>query len=180
MKVFRFIIVIAIVAVVAAVVAVRGRRGQKPVPQPPRDAAELTQNLIEERMADPAYTNGLTQLATQQNELAGLRYNAMRELAAWREGFVASNETARAIGEKIKALAAEGAEASAEAIAKLTAEIDALVAADPQGKSLRGKLDAIEAAIRKNQAIAKEFISARVREQAHAHAAEEKNIKANQ
>ena len=61
-------------------------------------------------------------------------------------------------------------------IAKLTAEIDALVSADPQGKSLRGKLDAIEASIRKNQAIAKEFISAKVREQAHAHSAEEKAL----
>lgn len=174
--IFLAVAAVAVVAVLAVVFS-RSRQPAQP-PAAPQSAAELTQNLIEERMADPAYTNGLAKLAARQQELASLRYSVASELAAWREGFLASNETARAVSEKIKALAAEGEAAAGEAIAALQKELDGLFSADPQGKSLLGKLGAVEEAIKRNQEIAHDFIGARVREQAKAHAAEERAINA--
>ena len=123
-------------------------------------------------MADPVYSNGLEKLASRQMELGRLRNEALREFEAWRAGFLSSNEEARAVFDQIQALVKDGVAPTNAAFAELAGRFDGLVAADPGGKYLLGKRDAIEEAIKEHQATVADFIGGYVRKQRLAHAGE--------
>ena len=166
-------LVLVLVVLVALVLGVRSCRKTGPVPEPPAEsAAEFTQRLIRERNADPVYSNGLVTLAARQSELGRLKNEALREFEAWRVGFLSSNEEARAVFDQIQSLVKEGVAPTNAAFAELAGKFEGLVAADPGGKYLLGKRDAIEAAISEHQATIADFIGGYARKQRLAHAGE--------
>ncbi len=174
------ILVAGVCALAALVLIVRGCRKAAPPPAPPKplSAAERTRASINERMADPAYTNGLAMLATRQRELARLRNDVRVEFKVWREGFLASNEEARATLGQIQALERNGASPTNAAIAALSARLDELMAADPAGRRLIEKRDAVEEALKEHQGVIHDFIGARVRKQRLEHLGEDAAIAA--
>ena len=180
MKNIRLItsLVICLAALATIVGAVRScrRAPASGAPAAPRTLEEYSRALIRERMSDPEYTNALARLADRQAKLARLRSETAREFSAWREGFLASNAEARAVFDRIQALAGQGMSPTNAAFAELAARLESLMAADPQGRNLLGRRDAIEEALKEHQGRAHDFIGARVLRQAQEHAAEEAAI----
>ena len=166
------IIVGAVATIVLNVLSCRNRAAMEP-PSEPLSAAERTQAKIEERMADPDYTNGLALLAERQGQLVSLSHAAADEFAAWRTGFLASNTAARVLAENLEKLAGEGMSPTNAAFSAKVAELEAVIAADPQGKYLLDKRDKIAEALAENGRVARAFIGERVRRQSAAHAGEE-------
>ena len=169
------IIVGAVATIVLNVLSCRNRNAVQ-TPPAPLSAAERTQKMIEERMADPVYSNGLVKLQIRQRELAVLRNDLRNEVKLWREGFLGSNEEARAVFEKLQALEKDGTSPTNAAFASLVARLDELMAADPQGRLLLEKRDKIEEAIKEHQGVIHDFIGAYARKQRAEHAKEEAAI----
>ena len=166
-------VIVIIVAIAAVMVGVRSLRRQresaKPTPPTQLSAAERTQRMIDERMADPVYSNGLVKLQVRQSDLARQRNALRKEAELWRDGFVVSNEEARAVFEKLQALERDGMEPTNAAIASLVARLDELMAADPEGKRLLERRDEIEEAIKEHQGVIHDFIGAYARKQRAEH-----------
>ena len=164
----------AIATIVLNVVSCRSRTaGQPPAPpEPPKEqtpaeeAAAYTARLAKERMEDPAYMADLKSLETHQRELARRRDALVLEYQAWKRGFVASNEAARALFEGPRE---KGAQAPS-----IRDELEKLIAADPEGAAFNAKREALDAEIAEHQARIKAVIGARMRRQSEEHAAEEK------
>ena len=190
---------LAVLAIVATITIARGRREPRPAaPEPedrlmtPEDVKARVGEMIRERAGDAEYMEKLNAIARRYAELDALKDEAAREFAEWRRGFLASNETARALAVEIARLAATpggtssvasasaaGTEADPPASAedeagKLRAELKALCEADPRGAYLLGKIDRIEEAYEAARASASAAIGSRVREQVLARAAGEK------
>ena len=162
-----------VVVVALAVLAVRGcgkgKGGEEPTsPAPPPTAAERTQAKINERMADTNYVAGLNLFAQRQADLARIGAEAARELGQLRGALAATNEAARAVFEELDRLAADEAAQTNGAYAAQLEKADALVRADPLGRRLLAKRDAIAKAHRDNQNMIADFIAARTRKQAEA------------
>ena len=169
-------IVIIVGAIATTVVAARGcRKTATPPPAPETlSAAERTQARIRERMADPAYTNGLAILADRQAELARLSQEAAGEFAAWSTNFFASNAAARELSQNLEKLAGEGMSRTNAVFAAKVAELEAMIAADPQGRQLLDKRDMIAEALAEHGRISRAFIGGRLLRQAREHAGEER------
>lgn len=154
----------AIATIAVNVLSCRNRAAMQ-IPPEPLSAAERTQKMIDERMADPAYTNGLAKLETRQRELA-VRRNALRkEIELWRKGFLVSNEEAKAAFEKLQAMEQSGMAPTNAPFAALVARLDELMAADPEGKRLLEARDEIEMAIKEHQGVIHDYIGAYARKQ---------------
>ncbi len=133
-------------------------------PAPGANAAAYTARLAAERMEDPVYRAGLKDLETRQTDLAKKRDALVAEFAAWRNGFLASNEAARAFLEKARA---DGVPADPN-------QLEKLIAADPQGAAFVARREAVDAEMQDLRKEIRAFIGARLRQQAQAHAPEEK------
>ena len=169
------LIVVIVGAVAIIVLNTLSCRSRKAVQTPPKplSAKERTQAMIRERMADPNYTNSLALLADRQAELARLSHEAAAEFATWTTNFLASNAVARTLAESLEKMAGEGmARTNADFAAKLE-ELEAMVAADPQGRYLLDKRDKIAEALAEHGRVASAFIGERVRRQRVEHAGEE-------
>ena len=165
------IIVGAVATIVLNVLSCRSRAAQ--TPPEPLTAAERTQARIAERMSDQNYTNGLALLSDRQAQLVQLSHDAADEFKAWCAGFFASNETARALSENIYKLAGEGMTPTNADFAAKVAELESIIAADPQGKYLLDKRDKIAEALAEHGRVASAFIGERLRRQKAEHAGEE-------
>ena len=168
------IIIGAVATIVLNVVSCRNRAAMQTPPDPakPLTAAERTQAYARERMADPAYTNGLALLADRQAQLARLGNEAAAEFAAWSTNFYASNAVARALAESLEKLAGEGvSRTNADFAAKLE-ELESMIAADPQGGYLLDKRAKIAEALAEHGRVASAFIAERLRRQRVEHAGE--------
>ncbi len=161
----------SIATIILNVVSCRSRRQAvaEPTPPKPLSVAERTQKMIDERMADPAYTNGLAKLAVRQMDLARQRNAVRNEILAWRKGFLASNEEAKATVEKLQAMERDGMSPTNAAFSALVGRLDELMAADPEGKLLLQKRDEIEEAIKEHQGVIHDFAGARLRKQRAEH-----------
>ena len=178
MKNLRLItsLVICVCAIATIVVNVRSCRSRAAVQTPPEplSAAERTQARVRERMADPNYTNGLALLADRQAQLVRLSHEAADEFAAWSTNFFASNAAARELSASLEKLAGEGmSRTNADFVAKV-AELESMIAADPQGKNLLDKRNKIAEALAEHERVARAFIGGRVYRQMREHAGEER------
>ena len=178
MKNIRLItsLVICVCAIATIVVNVLRYRSRAAVQTPPEQpsAAERTEALIRERMADPNYTNGLALLADRQAQLVRLSHEAADEFAIWSTNFFASNAAARELSENLKKLAGEGMSRTNADFAAKVAELESMIAADPQGKYLLDKRDKIAEAMAEHERGARAFIGGRVYRQVREHAGEER------
>ena len=162
----------AIATIVLNVISCRSRNaGQTPPKQ--LSATERNQALIRERMSDPNYTNGLAILADRQAQLARLSHEAADEFAAWSTNFFASNAVARALSESLAKLAGEGMSPTNADFAAKVAELESIMAADPQGKYLLDKRAKIAAALADHGRATSAFIGGRLHRQMRGHAGEE-------
>lgn len=140
----------------------------EPVPGPVPSAAEETAQRTAERMNDKEYMAGLKQLETYQIELAKERNDANVAYQNWYRGFLASNETAKAI--LVKASVGQDGLPQDETVA---VELAKLAASDPVGASLRAKCAAVETAVNEHQKTIKAFIGDKLRKQAQERAEKE-------
>lgn len=137
---------------------------------------ERTQTYVEERMNDKEYMATLIGLRDEQANLASARVAASEEFAKWREAWVATNEAARAVSEKMNAFIAAGGDLdSAEGLA-LATELNKLIQADPTGASLVAKCAQAEKNIQEHQELIKGVIGAKIRQQSAEHAGVEAKI----
>ena len=177
MKNIRLItsLVICLCAIATIVVNVHSCRSRaEQTPPEPLSAAERNEALIRERMADPNYTNALALLADRQAQLARLSHEAADEFAAWSTNFFASNAAARELSENLRKLAGEGmSRTNADFVAKV-AELESMIAADPQGKNLLDKRNKIAEAMAEHERVARAFIGGRAYRQMREHAGEER------
>ena len=175
MKRFRLIACLVIIVGAIATIAlnVRGCRKRTTPPAGPLTAAERTQARIAERMADPNYTNSLALLSDRQAQLVQLSHEAADEFKAWCAGYFASNENARVLSETIYKLAGEGMTPTNADFAAKIAELESMIAADPQGKYLLDKRDKITEALAEHGRVAAAFVGERLRRQKAEHASEE-------
>ncbi len=157
------VIIGAIATIVINVQSCRNRRAA--APSAPLSAAERTQARIAERMADPNYTNSLALLSDRQAQLVQLSHDAADEFKAWCAGFFASNEAARVLSENIYKLAGEGMTPTNADFAAKIAELESMIAADPQGKYLLDKRDKITEALAEHGRVAAAFVGERLRRQ---------------
>ncbi len=171
----RLPLITAIVVIVGAIVTivVNVRSCRRSEPQAPLTAAERTQARIAERMADPNYTNSLALLSDRQAQLVQLSHEAADEFKAWCAGYFASNENARVLSETIYKLAGEGMTPTNADFAAKIAELESMIAADPQGKYLLDKRDKITEALAEHGRVAAAFVGERLRRQKAEHANEE-------
>jgi hypothetical protein len=169
------IIIGAVATIVLNVLSCRSRNAVQTPPEPakPLTAAERTQAYARERMADPAYTNGLALLADRQAQLARLGNEAAAEFAAWSTNFYASNAVARALAESLEKLAGEGVSRTNAVFAAKLEELESMIAADPQGGYLLDKRAKIAEALAEHGRVASAFIAERLRRQRVEHAGEE-------
>jgi hypothetical protein len=178
MKNLRLItsLVICVCAIATIVVNVHSCRRRNAVQTPPEplSAAERTQARIHERMSDPNYTNALALLADRQAELAHLSHEAAAEFATWSTNFFASNAAARELAESLEKLAGEGMSSTNADFAAKVAELESMIAADPQGKLLLDKREKIAEALAEHGRVARAFIGERLRRQQAEHAGEER------
>ena len=168
-------IVICIGAIATILLNVYSCRNRAAVQTPPKplSAAARTQALIRERMSDPSYTNGLALLADRQARLASLSHEAADEFATWSTNFFASNAVARALFESIGKLAGEGMSPTNADFAAKVAELEAMMAEDPQGRYLLDKRAKIADALAEQGRITSAFIGGRLYRQMREHAGEE-------
>ena len=166
------ICVCAIATIVVNVLSCRNRAAQ--TPPEPLSSAERTEARIRERMADPNYTNALALLADRQAQLARLSREAADEFATWSTNFFASNAAARELSENLRKLAGEGMSRTNADFAAKVAELESMIAADPQGKILLDKRNKIAEAMAEHERVARAFIGGRVYRQMREHAGEER------
>ncbi len=172
---FITILVVVIGAIATIVVNVKSCRNRAAMqaPSQPLSAAERTQARVRERMADPNYTNSLALLSDRQAQLVQLSHEAADEFKAWCAGYFASNEAARVLSETIYKLAGEGMTPTNADFAAKIAELESMIAADPQGKYLLDKRDKIAEALAEHERVAAAFVGERLRRQKAEHASEE-------
>lgn len=142
----------------------------------PATAAERTYAKVVERNDDEEYMADLVKMQKRQRELADARAAARKDFEAWHDGWLASNETARAISEKIEAIVMQVADDDIETnqqFRALVAELNTLIKSSPEGKTYAARLHKAEKDIEKHQLDIRAYMSARMRRQEEEHKGEE-------
>lgn len=157
-------VLIAIVVIVGS--CKKDGKAADKVVEAPKSAAERTQLKLEERMSDFDYTNTLHKMYLRQTELANERAVAVRAFNSWYNGWVSTNAAAKALSIKIAQTVKDPASSTNGVLSKLRAEMDALVAKDAVGTTLKAKITDADGAIAQHQGEVQAFIGNKLHKQA--------------
>lgn len=159
-----YLAIFVLIAIVVIIVSCMG--GKEIVPETPKTAKERTQLMIDERMNDFDYTNGLQRLYNQQVELIKARALAIQSYKRWQSEWISTNEIARALDAKIQAASKDSSSFTNGVRKALLAEMEALVAKDITGLTLRANIAKANEDLAQHQGKVQTFIQAKISKQA--------------
>ena len=158
--------IFVLIAILVIVGSCKGGKSTDKEVEAPKSAAERTQLKLEERMSDFDYTNALHKMHMRQTELANERAVAVRAFNSWYNGWVSTNAAAKALSIKIAQTVKDPASSTNGVLSKLRAEMDALVAKDAVGTTLKAKIADADGAIAQHQGEVQAFIGNKLHKQA--------------
>lgn len=161
-----YLAIFVLIAIVVIVGSCKGGKATDKEVEAPKSAAERTQLKLEDRMSDFDYTNSLHKMHMRQTELANERAVAVRAFNSWYNGWVSTNAAAKALSIKIAHAAKDPASSTNGVLSKLRAEMDALVAKDAVGTTLKAKIADADGAIAQHQGEVQAFIGNKLHKQA--------------
>lgn len=161
-----YLAIFVLIAIVLIVGSCKGGKATDKEVEAPKSAAERTQLKLEDRMSDFDYTNSLHKMHMRQTELANERAVAVRAFNSWYNGWVSTNAAAKALSIKIAQTVKDPASSTNGVLSKLRAEMDALVAKDAVGTTLKAKIADADGAIAQHQGEVQAFIGNKLHKQA--------------
>lgn len=161
-----YLAIFVLIAIVVIVGSCKGGKATDKEVEAPKSAAERTQLKLEDRMSDFDYTNALHKMHMRQTELANERVVAVRAFNSWYNGWVSTNAAAKALSIKIAQTVKDPASSTNGVLSKLRAEMDALVAKDAVGTTLKAKIADADGAIAQHQGEVQAFIGNKLLKQA--------------
>lgn len=161
-----YLAIFVLIAIVVIVGSCKGGKATDKEVEAPKSAAERTQLKLEDRMSDFDYTNALHKMHMRQTELANERAVAVRAFNLWYNGWVSTNAAAKALSIKIAQTVKDPASSTNGVLSKLRAEMDALVAKDAVGTTLKAKIADADGAIAQHQGEVQAFIGNKLHKQA--------------